>query len=114
MFKLAQSVSYFWPVTVEIPVDGGKFEKSNFDAEFKRMSSTEVKEFRKSLLDGSFASDEIVAKTLLIGWKGISDSDGSELPFSETNKQKVLEIASTSKAVVTAFLESMAGAKTKN
>ena len=29
----SQSPSYRWPVVVEFPVDGGKFDKETFDAE---------------------------------------------------------------------------------
>ena len=41
-FILAQSDSYSWPVTVEFPVDGGRFEKQTFDAEFKRLHNHEL------------------------------------------------------------------------
>ena len=36
-FVLKQSDTYKWPVTVEIPIDGGRFDKQTFDAEFKRL-----------------------------------------------------------------------------
>ena len=112
MFKLSQSETYFWPVTVETPVSGGKFEKANFDAEFKRLSASEKEEFRKKLVD--VKSDIACAKELLIGWKGIADADGSELPYSETNKEKLLEVSNTGTAVVHAFIESISKEKTKN
>ena len=36
MFKIVQNPTYTWPVTLELPADGGKTEKATFDAEFKR------------------------------------------------------------------------------
>ncbi len=37
-FVLKKVSSYKWPVTVEVPVDGGKFKKETFTAIFKKMS----------------------------------------------------------------------------
>jgi hypothetical protein len=37
-FVLKKVASYKWPVTVETPIDGGKFEKTTFDATFRKMS----------------------------------------------------------------------------
>jgi hypothetical protein len=52
MFILSQSSSYKWPVSVDFPVDGGKYEKQTFDAEFKRMSQPQIEETHRAVRSG--------------------------------------------------------------
>ena len=41
-FVLKQSDSYTWPVTFDIPVDGGRHERQTFDGEFKRLPQSKI------------------------------------------------------------------------
>ena len=43
-FKLDESGSYQWPVTVEIPSDGGEYIKQSFEVKFKRITQTRIRE----------------------------------------------------------------------
>jgi hypothetical protein len=109
MFKISQKPTYSWPVTVNLPVDGGKFEKQTFDAEFKRLTQSQI----KAHLEAN-ASDFDFGKDVLVGWKGVTDDSGAEVPFSESSRDQLLEIPAVSSAVTVAFYESIAGAKRKN
>lgn len=117
MFKLDASPTYFFPVTVEQPADGGKFPKSTFDAEFKRLSKTEIKDIFQRLpgmtKDGEEAinDDEILA-LVFVGWKGIVDASGDALPYSETSRAVMLDIQGVSNGIVKAFFDSISGSKT--
>jgi hypothetical protein len=51
-FVLKKTASYKWPIKVEIPVDGGKFETQTFDAVFKKMSRSA---FNKTVDEGDDA-----------------------------------------------------------
>lgn len=113
MFKLAQSTSYKWSVKIELPVDGGKFEKATFDAEFKRISQTRINELRTEMEKPGYSELDL-AKEVLIGWNGVVDSDGNEIPFSEGNRDKLLDIPTVAVAIGMSFFESLAGAKRKN
>ena len=111
-FVLKQTTSYFWPVTVEMPADGGRFEKQTFDAEFRRMNQSRI----ETIMADAVASqnrDVDVASEVMVGWKGITDQ-GDEVPFSEKSKADLLDMPLVASAVIKAWMESLAGAKRKN
>ena len=124
-FVLKQSSSYKWPVSFKLPVDGGKFEKQTFDAEFKRLPQARINEIqtdvqtrikaaeRNELVDTS-VTDISSANELIIGWEGVVDSDGDAVTFSETVKQQLLDIPTVASAIIVAYFDSLAGVKTKN
>lgn len=113
MFKLAQSASYKWSVKIELPVDGGKFEKATFDAEFKRLSQSRINELRAQMEQPGYTEQEL-AKEVLIGWAGVVDGEGNEIPFSEGNRDKLLDVPMVAVGIGMAFFESLAGARRKN
>lgn len=124
-FVLKQSSSYVWPVTVKLPISGGKFEKQTFDAEFKRLPQARINKIqievqariksseRNEATDDSI-SDQSIADELLIGWSGVLDEDGDEVPFSESMKQQLLDIPTMATAIIVAYFDSLTGTKTKN
>lgn len=124
-FVLKQSSSYKWPVSFKLPVDGGKFEKQTFDAEFKRLPQARINEIqtdvqtrikaaeRNEVVDSS-VTDISIANELIIGWEGVVDSDGDAVTFSETVKQQLLDIPTVASAIIVAYFDSLAGIKTKN
>lgn len=124
-FVLKQSSSYKWPVSVKLPADGGKFEKQTFDAEFKRLPQVRINEIqadvqvrikaaeRNESIDGAI-SDQSIADELLLGWDGVIDADGDEVPFSEATKQQLLDIPTVAAAIVIAYFDSLTGTKVKN
>lgn len=112
MFKIDQSSFYSWPVKIEIPSDGGKFENHSFDGHFKRLSQKRISEINK-LAEAGELTDMDLAKEVLVGWKGIMDGE-EPIPYSEEAKEKVLNVALVSLAIAKAFFESLSGAKRKN
>ena len=112
MFKIDLSDDYSWPVAVSLPMEGGKTEKATFDARFKRISQTRVREIRDSI-QASTITDQAIADEVLVGWDGIQ-SDGDPVRYSESAKAQLLDIPGVAYALVMAFLESLAGAKRKN
>jgi hypothetical protein len=109
----SQSPTYRWPVSVEFPVDGGKFDKEVFDAEFKRLPQDRLREIGEKIEAGSILDTELLDQ-VLTGWSGIFDESGSEVPFSETSRQRILNVALVASAIVAAWLESLAKGKRKN
>ena len=112
MFKIDQSDSYTWPVKVEVPMSGGKFEQHTFDVKFKRVSQARLKEINK-LGELGEINDVDLCKEILVGWSGVTDGK-DEIPFSEEAKDKLLDVALVAKSVVISFYESLSGAKRKN
>jgi hypothetical protein len=124
-FILKQSDTYNWPVPFEVPTDGGRFLKQSFDAEFKRPTQTRIVEIQESVMarlraiqndqdtDGMI-TDQQIAGEVLVGWSGIDDGEGGEVPFSEKAKAQVLDVPSVAASIVEAFFDSLKGAKRKN
>lgn len=99
--------SYGWPVTVEVPSDGGKFEKQLFNVTFKRLGRSE---FTKLADKG----DVELLEAVLEGWDDIVDEDGTAVPFTAANRQGFLDDPYFCRGVIKAYLESLDGAQVKN
>lgn len=113
-FKLRQTASYFWPVTVEYPIDGGKFAKETFDAEFARLPQERLEEIMRGVTAGEVADASIV-REIVVGWKGVTDGDdNAEVPFSETALASVLAIPLAGASIIRAYMESLSKAARKN
>lgn len=113
MFSIAKTViDYSWPVAVVFPADGGKVEKSTFDAIFKRVSQTRIQEIRDAITEGKI-TDVQLASEVLVGWNGITDG-ADPIPFSESARAQVLDIPTVAAAIVRAWFESLSGAPRKN
>lgn len=111
-FVLKQSDNYSWPVTVEYPIDGGRFEKHTFDAQFKRLSQSRIEEIMSDAINGQLKDVE-VASELLVGWAGVTDGN-EQIPYSEKTKAEVLNMPLVASSLVKAWMESLAGARKKN
>lgn len=113
MFKLSQNTTYRWPVTVHIPQDGGKFVKATFTAEFRALPQNEIDQVITDAREGDRDAD--LCAECLTGWSGVQDGDGTDLPFSDEAKAKLLNVPYARIALVTAFFESLnGGARRKN
>lgn len=98
MFKLAERKTLEWPVTVNVPQDGGRTTKSTFSALLEVIGKEEQ--------DAIIASGESMAHRMLVGWKqGVADADGNELPFSVENRDRLLGIPYVLTAVYEAIGE---------
>lgn len=112
-FVLSQSTSYLWPVTVEFPVDNGRFEKQTFDAEFKRLPQSRIEQVIERSNDVS-VNDSEFAREVLVGWAGVQDDKQQDIPFSVESAGRLLEVPLVAGAIVQAFFASLTGAKRKN
>lgn len=109
MFVINKSLSYKWPVTIKIPVDGGRYEEHTFDVQFRRLSQQEI----RSAISGDSPADDDFVRKVVTGWSGITDENG-DLPFSDTALARVMDIPGVSAAIITAFFESVSGVVRKN
>ena len=112
-FKLDQSGTYKWPVTVEVPIDNGKHDKHKFDGEFKRVTQSRIHEMNDLIQTGNL-TDVDLAKEVLVGWEGIEDDQGNELKFSQSKLKQLLDVPMVATAIAKSFFDSIVGAKTKN
>ncbi len=124
-FVLNQSQSYSWPVSINLPADGGKREKSSFDALFKRLPQSRINEIqqlaqqriksaeRGDELDNG-VTDQSIAAEILVGWSGILDADGDDVPYSEAVKAQLLDVPMMAGALIEAYFTSLVELKRKN
>lgn len=112
MFKLIQPTSYTWPVTVELPIDGGRTEKATFDAEFKRLSQSRLEEIRGQIERNEIRDVDLV-REVMVGWSGVTDG-ANPVPYSEAARDQLLDIPMVAASIVMSLFQSIAGAKRKN
>jgi hypothetical protein len=118
-FVLKQKNTYSWPVPLLLPGDGGRREKSTFDAEFKRLPQSRLNELARQAKAAEKGEDDefnaqAIAREILIGWTGILDDGGKDVPFSEKALEQLLEVPTVAGQIVKAFYESYEDAKRKN
>lgn len=112
MFKLAQSATFFWPVKVNLPTDGGKIDVQTFDAEFRRVPQTRLQEMQDQVEKGELRDKEVVAE-VLAGWRGVTDESG-DVPFTPGTLDRLLDVPTVAASIVFAFADAHAGLKRKN
>jgi hypothetical protein len=112
-FVLKQSDQFSWPVTFDLPVDGGLHETQTFDVHFKRMPQKWIREIAKKI-DAEKVTDTEVAREIVLGWTGITDEAGKDIPFSQKALEQLLEIPTLAGAMVLTFFKATAGIKEKN
>jgi hypothetical protein len=120
-FVLKQSDSYSWPVPLLIPVDGGKKQKFSFDAQFKRLKHSRINQIIKQARAIHFGreeedmlDDQEGVREILVGWSGVFDDDGNEVPFSESALLQLIEIQTVPGQIIKAWFDSMETSKQKN
>jgi hypothetical protein len=50
----------------------------------------------------------------MVGWSGILDEKGEEMPFVKAKMEELLDVLGIPSAIATSFIESRMGAKRKN
>lgn len=107
-FKITQSDTFRWPVKVSIPKDGGGYEVGTFDAVFKRLPRSESEALGEKVVAGEIEGIDAV-RQILVGWHGVMDGD-QEVPFSESNRERLLEVQGVSVSIFRVFVDANAGA----
>lgn len=111
MFKLTTQKTVTWPVTVQIPQDGGKTQKATFHVRVEVLPSDE---FQAIYERGG--NDEDLLRRVLVDWDGVADADGHPIPFSEEARDALIRIPYVRVALITAYMEMSQGreARQKN
>ncbi len=108
MFKLDQSETYWYPVTVEMTSDDGRRRKFDFEAEFERIPQSEIKEmFRPRDEDEPKLQDDEVVERVFRGWRKIVGPDDQPLEVNHENRRKLLDTYPVTSSIVKAFLKSI-------
>jgi len=118
---LKDSDSYTWPIVYRQPASGGRREKQEFEAEFKRLPQsriTEIQELAQRRIDNApnatDISDVTIADEVLVGWAGIVDGDGEPIPYGKSTKAQLLELPMMAGCLIEAYFTSLVEEKRKN
>jgi len=112
-FILAQKPSYTWPVKYTAAGDNGKTQSSDFLAEFKRLPQSRLDEIYQRAQTETIDDEAFIAE-ILLGWSGIKDADGQDVPFNDLHRRVLLDLPGMRAAIVDAFFHSIRGAPRKN
>lgn len=111
MFKLAKVNRVYWPVTVQIPQDGGTSQKATFEAQFEILSQDEA----DAVVMGRNDAHTDLLDRVLVGWKNVRGAEGeAEIPFTDEAKKQLLEIPYVRTGLMTAYAEASIGGRRKN
>ena len=113
-FKVRKSTTYKWPVSVDVPVDGGRFSRETFEVEFRNdIEQSTLKDFADGLTDGTMIEQE-VARRVIVSLEGFIDEEGEPIPYSNSLLDEILEVPMVAAQICQGYVDSKAGAKRKN
>ena len=97
-FIRRKSKAYPWPVEVKRPseTNAGEFETDKFTIKFKRLAKKELNAFTE-------AEEDKALEKIVVGWSGISEEDGTEIPFTKATLKEFSEDVDFVAGVVEAF-----------
>lgn len=108
MYKIEKQNEISWPVTVNIPRDGGNTVKATFTGKFRILSGAEF--------NGIFAkeggNDEDLCRAMFVGWgDDLCDESGAPLVFTEEERNKFISVPYQRMGVVEAYMQLSHGKK---
>lgn len=127
-FVLNQTVTYSWPISYDMPIDGGRFRRETFEVVFKRLPQSRVEQILAAEQELRVAAETGVgdlksllpvvrahAAEMIVGWSGIKDVDGGDdLPFTQSALEQLLEVPMMASSILQAYGDSLQKAKVKN
>jgi hypothetical protein len=108
MFKLSTKTSYKRKINIRIPLDLGKVDKASFVVEFRLLPVSEIKDTLEQAKNQDLTDEDILQQNIL-GWSGVCDDSGEEMPFTDDNLELILDISYVRKPLMDALMEDMLG-----
>ena len=96
-----------WPVTCNLPSDGGKWVEEKFVAIFRKIGLDE-------LTNLSEKGDPTLVKETIEGWEEYKDEEGNDIPFNQDELNLLLDDPHVLRGAVTALVEMTQQAPEKN
>lgn len=116
MFAISSSDTYVWPISIHIPVDGGRYDKLKMRARFKRLPQSRIDEILKQGRE-PVEGDEAFVEEVWVDWEKFVDAQGKEVEYSEAARRYFLDnVAGGRSAIIAAWFETISaqGARRKN
>jgi hypothetical protein len=108
MFKLSANPRYSWPVSVEIPADGGTYDEAAFTVVFRRGTVEEYQALYKRMETGELNFVD-AAKEVVLGWDEVVDDGGEPIAFTPQALDGMLQVPRVAEAIFWAYIRSASG-----
>ncbi|MBU1692299.1 MAG: hypothetical protein KJ958_05530 [Gammaproteobacteria bacterium] len=100
-----------WPVTINIPGDGGAITKAEIRCDFLLLKQDEIDSIIQAAREGDDSSD--LMEKVWIGFNGVQDAAGTTIEFSAPNRDRLLKISYLRSAVTREYFNAVNGGKPK-
>lgn len=89
-----------WKVSIASPSStvAGELETEQITVKFKRLGGKELADFDK-------LSEDKALETAVQGWEGVTEEDGTDIPFNKKNLHEVADDLAFRNAVISAYKE---------
>lgn len=117
MFQIVKSKIINWPITINVPQDGGKTEEKQFSGKLELISQEEYDSFYPEAKDGEPAGERDIglARRVLVGWgDDVLDADGNHLEFNAENREKLIAIAYVRNGIIRSYIFCINGNKAES
>jgi hypothetical protein len=105
-----------WPVTVQVPKDGGTFEAQSFDARFKVLTDDAIAGLRAEAetkrQDPAAFSRAILREAFVSA--ALTGDDGAAIPFDEALREELIHDTHVRAGLIEAFFSMQSGRLEKN
>ena len=107
MFVLKEDDGAFtWPVEIKVPTDDG-YKKHKIKVTFKIIDQDRIDELLRNV-------DNDLLREVVLGWKGVQDEDGNEIPFSDDVLERLLKKGFVRTALAHDYIRGVNGLERKN
>lgn len=112
MFKFEKNPVFTWPVKVQVPTDGGKFEEHVFNARWQLQDAAALRKFQDEHPAGGAVA---LLEKALKGWSDIQEADGNSIEFTPENVKRLADTWHVRSALVASYWDAANGElRTKN
>lgn len=105
MFKLVEEARWTWPVTAQVPVEGGAFEEKHFRAYFRLIPPA-----RRAELDAMHDGIDQLLREAVVQLLDVEDEAGAALPHSPELLERLIGIPWARMGLLRSYMAALSGA----
>jgi hypothetical protein len=107
MFTIMDNPIVWWPVVINVPINGGETSKHEVSLQFEILTEDEYDEL-------AVKGEKAILKRVIKAWKHIEDIDKKPLEFTVENVDMLLKKSFVHRSFVIGYLNAAVGAVVKN